>query len=590
MATYFQNLSNQNLLNPYQGDEKLPSYPEPPGNMMMYLNQASYGAGSYSEVLSGGNFSPKKYADSDGGRSEMMFIPPTSDPVRDCGVGGESLIGKHSMQDHGLSLSLSTQIPQPVSLPSFQYQYPNSSLSSVLSNAPMIGKGEEYNQSEEFRNFESLTSGLYGGGHEAVKTQAFYNPMCSSGSKEMHSEYVYDSLGSTNAMLSSKYLKAAQQLLDEVVNVKKALKQSRLDKNQSFKRSGSDGSKETDGNDQHLRRSSDPGESSTISSVELSAAERQDLQNKKTKLLSMLDEVDRRYKQYYHQLQAVVSFFDKVAGNGAAGPYTALALQAISRQFRSLRDAIKGQIQVTRKRLGEQDNSSDGQGSVIPRLRYVDQQLRQQRAFQQLGGLHHAWRPQRGLPESSVSILRAWLFEHFLLPYPKDSEKIMLARQTGLTRNQVANWFINARVRLWKPMIEEMYKEEFGDLDTDAKSSPENALKEEARVDFSASEDRKEELHESLISATADSIEPGQMHDSKSGHSSTYDMPGLDHFTVGNNVSLALELRHCEEHDGFPPSTGSHVTGSDAAASLDCHYEDPEQQHLIQIWQYPRVT
>jgi hypothetical protein len=28
----------------------------------------------------------------------------------------------------------------------------------------------------------------------------------------------------------------------------------------------------------------------------------------------------------------------------------------------------------------------------------------------------HAWRPQRGLPESAVSVLRAWLFEHFLHP------------------------------------------------------------------------------------------------------------------------------------------------------------------------------
>ncbi|XP_021831552.1 BEL1-like homeodomain protein 3 [Prunus avium] len=605
MATYFQNLSNQNLLNPsYAGDEKLASYPEPPGNMMMYLNQASYAAGSYSEVLSGGSFSPHKYADSDGGRNEMMFIPPTSDQARDC-VTGDSLIGKHIIQDHGLSLSLaSTQIPPAVSLPSFQYQYPNPSLSSVLSTSPMLGKGEiyckgvEYNQSEEFKNFESLTSGFYGGGgHETVKTQSLYNPMCSVGSKEMHSEaYLYDSLGSASTMLSSKYLKAAQQLLDEVVNVRKALKQSRLNKHQNSKRIGLDGSKETDGNDQHLPRSSDPSESSTISTLELSPAERQDLQNKKTKLLSMLDEVDRRYKQYYQQMQVVVSYFDKVAGNGAAGPYTALALQAISRHFRSLRDAIKGQIQVTRKRLGEQDSSSDGQGGVIPRLRYVDQQLRQQRAFQQLGGMQHAWRPQRGLPESSVAILRAWLFEHFLLPYPKDSEKVMLARQTGLTRNQVANWFINARVRLWKPMIEEMYKEEFGDLDMDSKSSPENVLKEEARAEFSASEDRKEELQESMISATADSNEPGQVQ--KSGHSlnhnavATYDMSGLDQFAVGSNeVSLALNLRHCEEHDGFPSSTGSHVrVHDDAAASLDCHYEDPEQQQLIQVWQYPPVT
>lgn len=33
---------------------------------------------------------------------------------------------------------------------------------------------------------------------------------------------------------------------------------------------------------------------------------------------------------------------------------------------------------------------------------------------------------------------------------------------------QVSNWFINARVRLWKPMIEEMYKEEFADSSEDS--------------------------------------------------------------------------------------------------------------------------
>lgn len=115
-------------------------------------------------------------------------------------------------------------------------------------------------------------------------------------------------------------------------------------------------------------------------------------------------------------MQIVVSSFDMVAGHGAAKSYTALALQTISRHFRCLHDAISGQIEVTRKRLGEKDTSLNGQGR-IPRLRYVDHQVRQQRAFQQLGVMRHAWRPQRGLPESSVSVLRAWLFEHFLHPY-----------------------------------------------------------------------------------------------------------------------------------------------------------------------------
>ncbi|KAJ7560506.1 hypothetical protein O6H91_04G132900 [Diphasiastrum complanatum] len=201
----------------------------------------------------------------------------------------------------------------------------------------------------------------------------------------------------------------------------------------------------------------------------LSVEERQECEVKKSKLVNMLQEVDKRYRQYHDQMQVLIGSFDSIVGVGAATPYTALALQAMSRYFRCLRDAIFGQIQIVCKALGE-----EGIGKHITstgnmsRLRFVDQQLRQQRAFQQLGMLQqHAWRPQRGLPERSVSILRAWLFEHFLHPYPKDADKMMLARQAGLTRSQVSNWFINARVRLWKPMVEEMYQEEAKDLEVE---------------------------------------------------------------------------------------------------------------------------
>ncbi|TKY67017.1 BEL homeodomain protein 1 [Spatholobus suberectus] len=173
---------------------------------------------------------------------------------------------------------------------------------------------------------------------------------------------------------------------------------------------------------------------------------------KKSKLVSMLDED-------CHSLLFDLRGKETGSGVGAAKSYTALALKTISKQFRCLKDAISLQIKTTSKTLGEDDCLGvKVEGS---RLRYVDHQLRQQRALQQLGMIqHNAWRPQRGLPERAVSILRAWLFEHFLHPYPKDSDKVMLAKQTGLTRSQVSNWFINARVRLWKPMVEEMYMEE----------------------------------------------------------------------------------------------------------------------------------
>lgn len=281
------------------------------------------------------------------------------------------------------------------------------------------------------------------------------------------------SYGLNSSISNSKYLKAAQNLLNEVVNVQKALKlKPSISQSLNNSKDNDDASK-NDG-----EQSNPDQESTAVSAAEISPSERQELQNKITKLLAMLDEVDRRYKQYYHQIQIIVSSFDAIAGCGAAKPYTALALQTISRHFRCLRDAISGQIQSTRKLLGEQESSST-KGCGISRLRFIDQELRQQRAMQQLGMLQqpHAWRPQRGLPETSVSLLRAWLFEHFLHPYPNDSEKLMLARQTGLTRGQVSNWFINARVRLWKPMIEEMYKEEFGETELESNTSSENANK-----------------------------------------------------------------------------------------------------------------
>lgn len=125
--------------------------------------------------------------------------------------------------------------------------------------------------------------------------------------------------------------------------------------------------------------------------------------------------VEQRYRQYHNQMQIVISSFEQVAGIGSARTYTALALQTISKQFRCLKDAITGQIRAANRSLGEEDYLGGKiEGS---RLKYVDHQLRQQRALQQLGMIqHNAWRPQRGLPERSVSVLRAWLFDHFLHP------------------------------------------------------------------------------------------------------------------------------------------------------------------------------
>ena len=58
------------------------------------------------------------------------------------------------------------------------------------------------------------------------------------------------------------------------------------------------------------------------------------------------------------------------------------------------------------------------------------------------------------LPRPAVDILKTWLFQHLVHPYPSEEEKRMLAQQTNLNLTQVNNWFINARRRILQPMLE----------------------------------------------------------------------------------------------------------------------------------------
>ncbi|RWW20560.1 hypothetical protein BHE74_00014155 [Ensete ventricosum] len=132
----------------------------------------------------------------------------------------------------------------------------------------------------------------------------------------------------------------------------------------------------------------------------------------------------RRYKQYHQQMQMVVSSFESVAGLNSATPCTSLALKAISKHFRSLKNAISEQIQNISKVLGEELLSSPsfsrGEATTAPRSKYLDQSLQKQKVGESTLSFtsydQPVWKPQRGLPERAVSVLRAWLFAHFLHP------------------------------------------------------------------------------------------------------------------------------------------------------------------------------
>ncbi|KAF9602578.1 hypothetical protein IFM89_029877 [Coptis chinensis] len=300
----------------------------------------------------------------------------------------------------------------------------------------------------------------------------------------------------------------------------------------------------------------------------LSSLDLLELQKRKAKLLSMLEEVDKRYKQYCDQMKTVVSSFEAVVGSGAASVYSALASKAMSRHFRTLRDAIVAQVKATKKAMGEKDPVAPGTTKgETPRLRLLDQTLRQQRAFQQMNMMEsHPWRPQRGLPDRSVSILRAWLFEHFLHPYPSDVDKHILARQTGLSRSQawtnncymylqVSNWFINARVRLWKPMVEEMYLEETKEQDN-----------------FAASLDRVTGLDDNCRPYESHSPNQNPLEDQK---------PTPNQLVRNDSESLSSIINN---PDKFEPRTGKHHN-----LQQQQQQQQPQQQHRRQLGKDPET-
>ncbi|KAJ9564065.1 hypothetical protein OSB04_000031 [Centaurea solstitialis] len=267
-------------------------------------------------------------------------------------------------------------------------------------------------------------------------------------------------IGVVKVLRNSRYVKAAQELLEEFCSVGRG----------QFKKNKS-GLKHNNPNPIRTRQLAAAVAAAAVAVVHLLLLQKIFLLYHLVRELSTKEEKSNyllclmRYNHYCEQMQMVVNSFDLVMGFGAAVPYTALAQKAMSRHFRCLKDAIAAQLKHSCELLGEKDAGSSGvTKGETPRLKLLEQSLRQQRAFHQMGMMEQeAWRPQRGLPERSVNILRAWLFEHFLHPYPSDADKHLLARQTGLSRNQVSNWFINARVRLWKPMVEEMYQQESKD-------------------------------------------------------------------------------------------------------------------------------
>lgn len=160
---------------------------------------------------------------------------PPLDPSSISGIGGQ-----------GLSLSLGTELP----VPSFHYR-PSSEIS-------------------------------FAGSHQPSAENALPGRDDHSRDKGVAEAAPYGVQNLVVTVSGSRYLQAAQHLLDEVVNVHGALKNSTSERGQSSL--GTSGRREGDCRPKGEEPPANPA-------PELSAAEREDLQNKMSRLMSMQDEV-----------------------------------------------------------------------------------------------------------------------------------------------------------------------------------------------------------------------------------------------------------------------------------------------------------
>ncbi|XP_073275605.1 BEL1-like homeodomain protein 4 [Primulina huaijiensis] len=441
--------------------------------------------------------------------SQFTWIPSSNSAENGTASSGRILEGQ------GLSLSLSSSL---------------TNMDATKFKKLRIAHGELYCHSHGILGPSRHTYGFHNLG---ANQNIFHSPITLLSDHHDDQNQIYfgfaESVRIMTGLRNSRYLWAAQELLEEICSVGR----------RHFKKVGRNPNSISD------------QPSSSKDRHQLTHSERTGHHRRKILLLSMLDEVDARYTEYFEQMQAIVNSLDTIIGQGTADAYTGLAHKAMSRHFRCIKDAIIGELKLSCEALGEKDVTG-GSGLTkgeTPRLKILEQKHRQQKPIEHMGVRDpESWRPQRGLPERSVNIMRSWLFEHFLHPYPSEADKHLLSRKTGLSKNQVSNWFINARVRLWKPMIEEMYNKEF-----------QEEVLHTAHIPISSSRGNGLEINAAEKDLSRNTINHGHGSNSSGKHVLTpgddvaamgeLGGRGGDVVRVGNparDVSLTLGLRHVE--------------------------------------------
>ena len=126
--------------------------------------------------------------------------------------------------------------------------------------------------------------------------------------------------------------------------------------------------------------------------------------------INFFTQVDNQYNQCLDEIHTVVSAFH-AATELDPHVHSHFALQTISLLYKDLRERISNYILSIGANFG---NSCSEEKEKSVETSFIQKQW----ALQQLKRKdHQLWRPQRGLPESSVSVLRAWMFQNFLHPW-----------------------------------------------------------------------------------------------------------------------------------------------------------------------------
>jgi hypothetical protein len=126
--------------------------------------------------------------------------------------------------------------------------------------------------------------------------------------------------------------------------------------------------------------------------------------------------MEQRCNRCLDEMQSAASKYGSMVRPGGGALCAPFAHRAVSATHRRLRARIIAEIVgSTQSQRGREQSSSV---SLADRERSWESAFIQKHwALRQLRrGDQQSWRPQRGLPEKSVAVLKAWMFENFLRP------------------------------------------------------------------------------------------------------------------------------------------------------------------------------